>query len=192
MARGFERTEAAIQQARRGSIGGAQDQEAQRAMARVIDQYLGRRLQDMDLMKERLEVLFGVRGAEADHAVRWGSLMQVRDALNEIAERDSGWRTPTLINGWEDYGGEYGPIAYRRLASGLVVIEGLIRNGTVGTSTAAFNLPPGFRPRIRQIFFPGTSGLNVARLDVRPNGDVITHTGNASWFSVSCTFYASL
>jgi len=83
MARGFERTEAAIQQARRGTIGGAQDQEIQRAVGRVIDQYLGRHLQDMDLVKERLEILFGIRGAADERAVRKKEL----DALNNRVTR---------------------------------------------------------------------------------------------------------
>lgn len=91
MARGFERTEAAIQQARRGTIGGAQDQEIQRTIGQAIEQFFGRRLKDLELIKERLEILFGIRGEAGERAVRKkeldGEAEKIRDLQSRVAER---------------------------------------------------------------------------------------------------------
>lgn len=58
---------------------------------------------------------------------------------------DTGWITPTLLNGWIPYGAGYTTPAYRR-KNGIVYLRGLIRSGTVGSSTPFFVLPSGFRP----------------------------------------------
>jgi len=47
-------------------------------------------------------------------------------------------------NGWTNYADPYGPARYRKLASGIVVMEGLIRAGTEGAT--AITLPAGWRP----------------------------------------------
>lgn len=110
----------------------------------------------------------------------------------EEPPQDTGWQTPVLENGWTDYGGSYGPPRYRRLGNGMVVIEGLLKGGTVGTSTAMFTLPAGFRPRVNLIMKPNeNSGLSNARVDILPDGKVTAHTVGTGWVSVCFTFFAS-
>lgn len=53
---------------------------------------------------------------------------------------DTGWITPTLLNGWTE--AAYGPVRYRRL-NGIVYLRGILLSGTV--TTPAFALPVGFR-----------------------------------------------
>lgn len=51
---------------------------------------------------------------------------------------------PQFWNGWDHYPSPaYGSARFRKLADGLVVLEGLIINGTAQTD--AFYLPPGYR-----------------------------------------------
>lgn len=57
---------------------------------------------------------------------------------------------PAFQNGWVNYGAPYGGARFRKLASGLVVLDGLISTGTIGA--AAFTLPVGYRPG------PGAAG----------------------------------
>lgn len=57
---------------------------------------------------------------------------------------DADWTNVVLQNGWIQYADPYGPGRYRKLASGLVVMEGLISSGTAGA--VAFTLPVGYRP----------------------------------------------
>lgn len=71
MARGFERTEAAIQQARRGTVGGNQDQEIQRAVGAILDRYLAKINAQFPSLVEKLEVLNADRqGAQSLAAIR--------------------------------------------------------------------------------------------------------------------------
>jgi len=144
--------------------------------------------QDYLTLKERLEVLFGIRGAEGDRAARKKELDSLRNRVGRL-QRDSGWRIPTLLNGWVDYGGSYGPPRYRRLDSGLVVVEGLVKSGTAGATI--FTLPEGFRPRVTHILHPQDSaGSAGARLDITPVGDVNHNAGSTGWMYICCSFYA--
>lgn len=61
---------------------------------------------------------------------------------------DTGWLTPTLLNGWENYGAPFPPAQYRRIDN-RVYLRGLIRYGITGQS--AFILPEGFRPMYQHI-----------------------------------------
>ena len=101
-------------------------------------------------------------------------------------------------NGWTSYGAPYGPGRFRKLASGLVVMDGLISGGTV--YAVAFTLPVGYRPTLgpggvyRDLIFQsavgGTLGYESARLN--SSGGLVPYTAAASgWLSlVGVTFYA--
>lgn len=108
------------------------------------------------------------------------------------ASTDTGWQPLTLQNGWTDYGGSYGPPRYRKLDSGLVILEGLLKDGTTGTTTPMFTLPAGCRPRVNLIMKPNeNSGLSNARVDILPDGRVTAHTVGTGWVSICFTFMAS-
>lgn len=60
---------------------------------------------------------------------------------------DQGWTAASLLNGWVNYGTQHStghPLAAYRRENGRVFLRGLIQPGTL--DTAAFQLPPGFRP----------------------------------------------
>lgn len=84
---------------------------------------------------------------------------------------DTGWITPTLLNGWVPFGGAYRGPAYRRLG-GVVYIKGLIKSGTAAPGTAIFTLPAGFRPSTYDVYPTwGNGGGNA--LEISPTGSVV-------------------
>jgi len=78
-------------------------------------------------------------------------------------------------NGWVNYADPYGPGRFRKLASGLVVMEGLINGGTVAAT--AFILPVGYRPMpqvaggFRDHIFQAAVGGNAVGEAVRIGSD---------------------
>lgn len=110
---------------------------------------------------------------------------------------DTAWKivgtdTP-LTNGWVNYAAPYGPARYRKLSSGLVLLEGLIQTGTLGVT--AFNLPAGWRPAkqqdgtARDYIFVCASAAGTApgeNLRVHSSGDVRpSGTGSNTWIDLS-------
>ena len=101
---------------------------------------------------------------------------------------DTGHITPTLLNGWVDYGTVYSPVSYSR-KNNVVTLIGLVKSGTTGT---IFTLPVGFRPVVQLLTATTTSNNVHSRLDVEQNG-VVLAAGSYSnaWFSVACSFDAA-
>lgn len=123
-----------------------------------------------------------------------------------LVPADTGWHyfgaagEPGFQNGWTDYSDKtYGDCRYRRLASNLVIIEGLVTPGTVGAQV--FTMPVGYRPQVNRsgarhdlIFVTATSATAVEtwRLDsdgaLRANASVTA----GSWLSLNgVTYYAA-
>lgn len=106
---------------------------------------------------------------------------------------DSGWTIPTLLNGWVQYADPYGPVRFRKLASGLVICNGLMSTGP--NSTAAFTFPVGYRPAPqaggtdRQYIFQcamggGTAG-EACRVSSSTGNLTITSAMATSWIDIS-------
>lgn len=110
---------------------------------------------------------------------------------------DSAWQIAGVAagftNGWVNYAAPYGPLRWRKLSSGLVLLEGLIQSGTLGST--AITLPVGWRPApqadgsYRDYIFICASAAGSApgenvRLDsggaLRPAG-----TGSNTWIDLS-------
>jgi len=77
--RGGEDIEARIAAARRGTARGGQDQAIQRAIGDYLKRYVDPLKRDFSIAKERLEILFGIRGNAKERAVRLKEL-EARDA----------------------------------------------------------------------------------------------------------------
>ena len=107
---------------------------------------------------------------------------------------DTDWTYPTLLNGWVNYGNDgtnYQVARYRQLPSSMVVIEGLIKSGTVGSGGPFFTLPVGYRPAGTSLF--ATCGNTMpSRVDVGSNGNVWCQTGTNTWLSICLAFYPDL
>lgn len=107
---------------------------------------------------------------------------------------DASWTVPTLTNSWVPYGAPFASPAYRKLSSGLVILRGAVKNGTIGVSTAqaVFQLPVGYRPASGTTWaaqVAGDSGNTVIRVD--SSGYVIPAVGLNSYVSLDVVnFYA--
>lgn len=90
---------------------------------------------------------------------------------------------PVFTNSWANFGSTAAPAAYWKDAFGIVTLEGTIKSGTVGS--AAFTLPPGFRPD-KDRFFPAYSNAVLGLVQVTAAGLVTPLvTGTASNVSYS-------
>jgi hypothetical protein len=100
---------------------------------------------------------------------------------------DQGWQYPLLINGWVNYSG-WGPARYRRLMSGLVIMEGLIQSGSGNITTVAV----GYRPQYHTLTAT-IAGNWSSRLDVYSSGEVVLSLGtnaNNGFVSLCCWWYS--
>lgn len=84
---------------------------------------------------------------------------------------DTGWVTPTLLNGWVAYGGSYRTVQYRRL-NNVVYVRGMMKGGTVTPGTVIFNLPAGFRPSAYDVHEAWGNGGAIP-FEVAPTGAVV-------------------
>ena len=99
---------------------------------------------------------------------------------------DSGWKIPTLVNGWVNYNGgtPFNTAAYRKIGS-VVYMKGLVSRSS-GTATLICNLPVGYRPKATCIFSVATNiaPAYAGRVDVNAVGDVTMVVGNNGWVSL--------
>jgi len=90
------------------------------------------------------------------------------------------WIAPTLLNGWVNYSPTQ-MVGYMKDAMGFVHLKGLMKSGTM--SSAAFNLPVGYRPTqdsqqiVISIGALGQIYINVA-------GNVTATVGSNLWISL--------
>jgi hypothetical protein len=98
---------------------------------------------------------------------------------------NSGWITPTLQNGWINFGGAYRTCQYIKL-NGVVYITGLIKGGTTAASTVLFNLPAGYRPG-GDLFMGTQSGGVLATINISVGGNV-SLSANVSASSLTLQF----
>ena len=109
--------------------------------------------------------------------------------LQQKSTTTTGWTNATYTNSWASYGGQYPPARYIKDDLGIVHLDGLVMNGTIGLGI--FTLPAGFRPAYQMIFPVVTHPNTIGRLDIQSNGVVLPATGSNVWFSLSgVTFLA--
>lgn len=103
------------------------------------------------------------------------------------------WHIPVLINGWVNYDGSvvWQGARYRKMADGMVTIQGLVKDGIgPGPTGNIFVLPVGYRPA-KNIIFASIANNVFARLDIYPDGNVNWSTGGTNgFFSINATFFA--
>jgi hypothetical protein len=105
------------------------------------------------------------------------------------------WVTPSLQNGWTNFGESYAPFSYC-VSGSEVSVRGLIRFGTLGS--AAFTFPAGLRPSARLVVSAiaetSTPGVVAFRVDVTPGGDVLIGpflpAATYAWVSLGFKFRA--
>lgn len=96
------------------------------------------------------------------------------------------WTYVETSNDWIPYSSTFQSPAYTITPDGVVVLKGLIKDGTATTGTLLFNLPPGYRPEKKLIFIVGSyaSGSGTGRIDIAENGDVTFVSGTSTWISL--------
>lgn len=117
-----------------------------------------------------------------------------------LEQWDDDWQYPALMNGWRDQNpSQFGPVRYRRMPGGLVLLEGLVTGGPLGygTAQAVFILPEGYRANERHVVCgistPGT-GVNT-RINIDVGGVVSIgsiSTADTGWVSLHCAWHAEV
>lgn len=109
--------------------------------------------------------------------------------VKKIVPTSESWTTPTLLNSWVDYGGNFAVPRYYKDASGTVFIQGLIKSGTI--DSAIFSLPAGYRPGATLMIEVDSSGhVGDSSLRIYNSGSVLAWGGSNSWFSIVASFKA--
>ena len=96
------------------------------------------------------------------------------------------WYTPSLLNNWQPFDstppgtGGYSTPAYTKTSADVVVLKGVIKDGSTALDSLIMRLPIGYRPTHRLIFQTDSSG-QASRVDVMPNGDVLVNRVNSGW-----------
>jgi hypothetical protein len=107
---------------------------------------------------------------------------------------DSGWQNPYFSAGNASLGAPWGPVQFKKLASGLVVMRGLVGWDHVVASPAnVIQVPAGYRPGINQLFNVTTSqAFQGQRLDVQTDGWLVLQANSpdaGGWTSVNEVSY---
>lgn len=100
-----------------------------------------------------------MRGGAYDNTLWHGTVHtdgQFREWKRVVTNADLNvaWQTPTLTNGWKQYGSH--KVRFCKNMLGEVEIIGSITGGTIGFDIPAFTLPEGFRP-IQMMHFVGVA-----------------------------------
>jgi len=105
----------------------------------------------------------------------------------ETSLQQEGWQTPTLQNGWVNYGNTFNNAAYFKDSLGIVHLRGLVRGG----SGTIFTLPEGYRPSGRELHGVSTDPNVAGRIDILTDGQVYKESGSSNWISLDgITFMA--
>ena len=110
---------------------------------------------------------------------RWADAM----AAVEVPGMPEAWVSPTLLNSWVNYGGEFNTAGYYKDPFGRVHLRGLIKDGTATAGTVLFVLPSGYRPSATEVCST-LSNAAAADVQVAANGDVKILIGSNVWLSL--------
>ena len=91
---------------------------------------------------------------------------------------------PPFTDSWVNFGASYQDARFRKGSTGVVMIEGLVKDG----SSSPFTLPVGYRP-VADLQFASSSGNAFALLIIRSSGVVERGAGATTSFSINCMFY---
>lgn len=113
-----------------------------------------------------------------EHEKNKQDIVDINGQLADKAGKTFSIFTPTLLNGWINYGQGYDAIKYWKDSFGIVHIQGAISSGT---DKIMFNLPEGYRPRAILIAtvasVNGSSGWDDYQVSIKGTGDVEVGTG---------------
>jgi hypothetical protein len=130
------------------------------------------------LVKFVQEIITGQLGTAAIQALKADNVAVVKELViaNKATVLSPGYRirkigdseAPAFANGWVNFSASQ-PATFYKDPFGRVYLSGLIKTGTVGS--AAFTLPPGFRPAYQQSL-DTISNNAQGRVDITVGGAV--------------------
>lgn len=95
-------------------------------------------------------------------------------------------QTPTLLNSWVNYGGEYENAGYWKDKNGVVHLHGVIKDGITTFNTFIFQLPTKYRPEKREIFVAPSGSSGMCQIYILPSGNVSLGNGaDTTYISLS-------
>lgn len=97
------------------------------------------------------------------------------------------WSSPTLQNGWVNYGGSYPTLQYTRDSDKVVTVRGLVKSGTTTGGTVIANLPLGYRPPGQELFTVASND-DFGRVDVTTSGNIIVQSVDNTWVALNFSF----
>jgi hypothetical protein len=106
----------------------------------------------------------------------------IHPAGMKTAMTPEAWITPTLTNGWVNFGAPRENLSFRKTVTGDVVIRGSVKNGATGT--VVFTLPVGYRPA-NERQFPTVAGGQLGSVVVSSTGTVALTLGAGSSANVT-------
>jgi hypothetical protein len=109
-----------------------------------------------------------------------GATPEVR--LGNGEQLDS-WHTISLSNGWTNRGGgNYPPLAYKRIKSDMILVRGHLSSGTVTGGTTIATLPAGVRPKFDEEPIASNIGNDIV---VNSNGTMVIWAGSAGFYKIT-------
>ena len=102
------------------------------------------------------------------------------------------WITPTFTGTWANFGSGTMDAKYRKTSEGLVIVEGTIKLGTLGTS--AFTLPAGYRPAALLAFATLANNNVLGRVEIATGGTVTpiaTAGATNAWYTLNGIVFAA-
>ncbi len=97
--------------------------------------------------------------------------------------------TPTLLNGFTNYGSVYAPASYVQDSAGRVSIQGLLANGTRTNGTVIFTIPAALRPALYQ-HHPSRSGA-FHHLGIDNASGLLAKGDGSGAYSINSTYLPS-
>ena len=120
-----------------------------------------------------------------------GQLLKSNGTAAPTWAGDTAWGTvASFYNSWVNYDAtesDFPKAKYRKLASGLVLLRGLIKSGTM--QAVAFYLPAGYRPGIVSSFANESNGA-FGSVRITTDGAVTPHNGNNAYIWLTAAFLA--
>lgn len=108
--------------------------------------------------------------------------------LVTLVPDDFGWKAPSYVNSWVNYGGGFQDGRYRKEPGNVVRLEGLVKSGS---ATTIFTLPAGYRPAATVTFTVMGYDNVLVRINVTSAGVVqIVGSYSNTWVSLTGIAFA--
>lgn len=118
-------------------------------------------------------------------SIGWVSLEMIRFIPDGRYTRT----TPTLLNGYTNFGGGWAPASYVQDDSGRIATQGLVNIGTSADNTVIFNMPAGLRAPEYQ--HNTTTSETYGAVGVRSDNGIVKKSMGTNYLSLNTLYYPS-